>query len=406
MLSYAEARRVLIAHFAARAAPTEALALDAAYGRVLASDLVTERAVPGFVHAAMDGFAVRAVDLHAGTPTLLDVVATVYAGGDAARVLEAGTCARVMTGAALPAGADTVVMREHAVEHPPKRVEVVPGTARGANVRGADDELAAGALALGAGTLLGAGELGLAAALGCAQVTVRVRPRVTLLISGDELLPAGASWRHGMRYDSNGPMLRAILHELGLELLACERVADDADAVRDALARAAAASDIVLSTGGVSAGDADYFARAVREQGSVFFWKVAIRPGMPILFGSIGATPVLALPGNAVSAYAMCVALLRPALAAWLRCPSLDPAPVAARLASPIEKRHARFELRRASLSVTHDAMLEVSAHPKLSSGALSSVAASDALVLLDAGVRDYAAGTILPVLRLPDAFR
>lgn len=385
----------------ARASPgVERVALADAAARVLARDLVADADVPGFANSAMDGYAVRAADLADAAPTRLRVVATMLAGGDARPALAVGECARITTGSPLPDGADTVVIRENSTvagEH----VVLAPGTARGANVRASDDDHARGALALAAGTLLGPAQLGVAASLGRAALDVRAKPRVIAFSTGDELVAPGEPLAWGRRHDSNTPMLGALVRAHGATLVRSGSLRDDPAAIAHALREAARDADLVLTTGGVSAGEADHLPGVVASLGSIVFWKVRMRPGMPVLCGRIGDALVFALPGNPVSVYATFVALVRPALAQMLACAALDPPSLNARLRAPVAKPHARLELRRARMSSDRDAVLWVDIHASQSSGALHSVAESDCLVELAAPPRDYAAGDVVPVHRL-----
>lgn len=385
----------------ARLLPVEELDLAHASFRVLATDLIAPRAVPGFSNSAMDGYAVRHADLAPIGPSRLVVAGVVLAGSVHAGVLPAGAAIRITTGAALPEGADTVVIKEQ-VSLDGDTVEVPAGLKRGANVRAADDDYAAGALALPAGTLLRPEHIGVLASFGCTRATLCRRPRAMVFSTGDELVSPGQPLPPGRRYDSNQPMLAALLPRLGVKVSATGRLPDDPMKLREALLRHAEDHDLLITTGGVSAGEADFLPGVLREIGTIAFWKVAMRPGMPVLCGTLGRCLVLALPGNPVSVYATALALLRPWLAAACGAPALDPAPTPARLASAIDKRHDRVEFRRALLRVDADGMQQVEVLASVSSGALSSVASAEVLVELPATARRYEVGEALPVHRLP----
>jgi molybdopterin molybdotransferase len=387
------------------AAPVEQVLLADALGRVLAATIVAPRDIPGFAHAAMDGYALRATDLCADAPTRLRVQGVLLAGAGTAAPLASGACLRIMTGAPLPEGADTVAIREHANEAG-GIVEIAAGTAAGANVRAADDDFPAGSLALRAGDIVDAPALGVLASFGIAQVAVRARPRIAVLVTGDELVPPGAIAGPGQRHDSNRSMLPALAASCGAVAVMALHLRDDEAALAQALRAAASAADFVLATGGASAGDADFLPALVARLGERVFWKVAMRPGMPALFGIVDGTPVFGLPGNPVSVFATFHALVRPALARWLGAPALDPPPLAARLLQGVDKRHARREFRRACLHRDADAVLRVDVHPSTSSGALRSVLESDALAEFAAPPRRWEAGELVPVhvLRGPRA--
>jgi molybdopterin molybdotransferase len=399
MIDVATARRRVASAFASRVLPGERVALDAALGRVLAAPVAAPGDIPGFAHAAMDGYAVRGADLSADAATRLELVGVALAGAALPPMLGPGQCVRIATGAAMPTGADTVVIKENASAEG-DHVVLAAGTVVGANVRAADDDYAAAQPALAAGLRLGSGHVGVLAAFGFDVIEVRRRPRVAVLVSGDELVQPGAASRPGQRYDSNGPMLEALLREHGADPVARRHERDDRARLADALRELAAAADLVITTGGVSAGEADHLPGLVSEHGAIDFWKLRMRPGKPALFGRIATTPLFALPGNAVSVYATFCVLVRPALAALCACPALDPAPWHARLAGALRKAHERTEFRRARLVPEPSGTLTVQAHAALSSGALRSVAESDALIELEAAQREFAAGTIVPVHR------
>jgi molybdopterin molybdotransferase len=398
MLSLAQAKAIVAARVE-RPLGEERVALDAALGRVLATDVAAPRDVPGFAHSAMDGYAVRHADLAAGTP--LRCIGVALAGGDTAFMPGAGECVRITTGAPLPPGTDTVVIKENARVDGDFVSLACPPPASGANVRGAHDDWRAGDLALRGGTRIGAAQLGVLASFGYDTVAVRRRVQAIAIATGDELIAPGTAWREGLRYDSNGPVLAALCATHGVELVARWRVRDDRQALRAALLEGARSSDLVITTGGVSAGEADYLPGIVAETGETWLWKVAMRPGMPVLAGQVEGTPVFALPGNPVSVVATFCALVRPALARLSGCPALDPAPRVARLATAAHKTHDRLELRRATLRVDDDAVLQATPHASLSSGALRSVAESDVLVELAETQRDWSAGERVPTYAL-----
>lgn len=400
-LSLAEAQARIRAAAADRALPSEVVALESALGRVLAQDVVAPFDVPGFVNSAMDGYAVRADDLAADAPTRLHLIGAVLAGGAEAARVEPGTCVRITTGAPLPAGADTVVMKEHT------RVDgdvivAAPGTARGANVRPAGEDYAAGDRALAAGTTLTPAQLGVLASFGHANIDVVRRPRAVLLTTGDELVPPGAALGFGQIHDSNRYSLGALLEQYGVELLRHERLRDDPAVLREALARGGADADIVVTSGGVSAGEADYLPRLLAEIGQVHLWKVRIKPGMPFLFGGVGQALVFSLPGNPVSGVATFLALARLALDAMTRRRARSAA-LRARLTLPVSKTHTRAEFLRAALACDESGVLHATPLRKQGSGQLRGVAEADALIVLPEAAQEYAAGIVVDVLPLPN---
>ena len=402
MLDLADARARVTAAFAGRLQAPESVPLREAVGRVLATAAHAPADVPGFVHSAMDGYAVRADDLAADAPTVLRLAGASYAGRQGVASLRPGECARITTGAALPEGADTVVIQEHA-QATPERVVLAPGTTRGMNVRSAHDDWRAGDPAIAAGTRLGPEQVATLASFGATRVDVRARPRVATIVTGDELVEPGHALARGLRFDSNSTLLRALLERHGAAPSSTRRVGDDRAALTDALVVAASSSDLILTSGGASVGDTDFLPALVAELGEVWFWKARIRPGMPVLFGRVRDTPIAVLPGNPLSVYATFRLLVRPALAAMLGCPALDPPARHARLSAPLEKGHARREFRRARLEWRTDGTLSVSLHPGLSSGALRGLVESDALAELAPEARRFEAGEIVPVYPLDD---
>lgn len=403
MIDLATARGLVLDAFDAGGAPTERVALDAAPGRILADAVVAPRDIPGFAHAAMDGYAVRSSDLSSDGETLLALAGRRHAGDAAGEPVVPGWCVRIMTGAALPPGADAVVIREQAEEQG-TMVRLRQSVVAGANVRAADDDWAAGAPALPRGRILDAVDVAVLASFGIEQVAVRARPRVGVLVTGDELVAPGTALRPGQRHDSNRVLLRGLLAGHGCAAGTTLTLGDDRAALDAALAALCAAHDVVVTTGGASAGDTDWMPALLAERGERRFWKVALRPGMPVAFGCIGAARVFVLPGNPLSVLATFVTLVRPALARWLGAPALDPPADVARLSTPIDKRHARREFRRARCSVDADGVLHVTPHDALSSGALRGAAQSNALLELPEPPARFEPGICVPVhwLRAP----
>lgn len=402
MLDLGDARARVAAAFASRVLPAESVPLAHAAGRVLADDVAAPRDVPGFAHAAMDGYAVRAADLSADAPTHLRRIGMSYAGRPGVPEIRDGECARITTGAALPRGADTVVMQERA-RLEGDRVTLDPGTSGGANVRSAHDDWRAGDAAIARGTRLAPEHLATLASFGTTQVPVRARPRVATIVTGDELVAGGGALAVGQRYDSNSGLLAALLERHGAVAASRRRLGDDRSALAEALRAAADGADLVLTTGGASVGDTDFLPGLVAELGRVWFWKARIRPGMPVLYGQVGDTPIAVLPGNPLSVYATFRLLVRPALAAMSLCPALDPLPRFGRLAAALDKGHARREFRRARAEWRGDGILWVSLHPGLSSGAMRGLVESDCLAELAPEARRFETGEIVPVYPLDD---
>jgi len=300
----------------------------------------------------------------------------------------------------LPRGADTVVMKEN-TQVRDNRVTVAAGTAFGANVRPAGEDYQSGEVGVARGEQLTPARVGVLASFGMAQIDVARRPRVVLLTTGDELVEPGKPLGFGQIHDSNRLSLGGLIEQHGGVLVRRERVRDDPSALRDALSRAGTDADLIVSSGGVSAGDADFLPGLIAEIGKVHFWKVRIKPGMPFLFGAVGGALAFAMPGNPVSGIAIFLTLLKPALAT-LAGANAQATVLRARLAQPVDKRHARAEFLRGRLSSDTEAQLWATPQTRQGSGMLRGVAEADALIVLPEGAHSFAAGDVVDVLALP----
>ncbi|HMA90946.1 MAG TPA: gephyrin-like molybdotransferase Glp [Burkholderiales bacterium] len=294
-------------------ADDERVATRAALGRVLAEDVVPSIDVPAHDNSAMDGYAVRATDLAAGAETRLEEVGSAFAGRPFKGKLGAGECVRVMTGAVMPAGTDTVVVQE-VVRIEGDSIVVPPGQRRGQNTRAAGEDLKAGVPALRTGHALGPAELGLIASLGMAEVRVRRRLRVAFFSTGDELASVGAPLAEGQVYDSNRYTLFGMLSCLGVEIRDMGVVRDDPAVLEAAFASAAGNADAIVTSGGVSVGEADFTRQMMARLGEVLFWRIAMRPGRPMAFGRIGNAFLFGLPGNPVAVMVTFYQFVRDAL--------------------------------------------------------------------------------------------
>lgn len=301
--------RLLTLAEAARIGDTEEVALADAEGRVLARELVAGLDLPPWPNSAMDGYALRLVDWQ-GEP--LPVSQRIFAG-HAPQPLQPGTCARIFTGAPLPEGADCVEMQENAEVLEDGRVRLLEPLAVYQNVRPKGQETRAGEQVMSAGTRLGPVQLGLAATLGFARLDVVRRPKVAVLSTGDELVEPGLPLGPGQIYNSNRRLLVSWLQRLGCEVVDAGILADDLDRTRQCLAQLGDV-DLILSTGGVSVGEADYLGLALREAGELALWKLAIKPGKPLTFGHYQGVPVIGLPGNPASTLVTFGLLARPYL--------------------------------------------------------------------------------------------
>ncbi|SCY41008.1 molybdopterin molybdotransferase [Pseudomonas sp. NFACC37-1] len=287
----------------------EHLPLAAASGRVLAEDLVSTLDLPPWPNSAMDGYALRLADWN-GEPL---VVSQRIFAGQAPEPLAVGTCARIFTGAPVPAGADCVEMQENAVVESDQRVRFTEPMVSGQNIRPQGQETTVGEQVLSAGTRLGPIELGLAASLGCASLDVVRKARVAVLSTGDELVEPGQVLGPGQIYNSNRVLLCGWLQRMGCEVVDAGILPDDLSATRERLAQLSDV-DLILSTGGVSVGEADFLGIALREDGELALWKLAIKPGKPLTCGHYRGVPVIGLPGNPASTLVTFALLARPYL--------------------------------------------------------------------------------------------
>jgi len=375
--------------------PSEPITLAASLGRTLADDLHAAEALPPFANSAMDGFALRAADV-ARVPMVLTIIGDIPAGSNPAFSVGAGQAARIMTGAPLPAGADTVIPIEDTAELPPNSVEIRAEVAVGASVRPVGEDVQQGEKVLGAGQVLRPQDLGLLASLGVAQVAVVRKPRVALLSTGDELLPVEQPLSPGKIRDSNSYSLRGMLTLLGAEPLYLGIAEDTAAAVRHKLQSAIdAGADLILSSAGVSVGARDVVKDVLAQLGAVGFWRVNMRPGKPLAFGQVAGIPFVGLPGNPVSSLTTFEVFVRPAILKMLGqpfdVPTLD-VTLGEDMESDGRESYIRVVLQRENGS------LHAYSTGTQSSGALSSLVKAHALLIIPAGVRQVRRGAVLPV--------
>jgi molybdopterin molybdotransferase len=380
---------------------SEQVPLDRALGRVLAQPLVAGMDLQPWPNSAMDGYAFAAADLDRARGEGLTLAGTALAGHPFTGTLGAGECVRILTGAILPAGADTVVMQEQAIVDGP-RVRLMAAPRRGANVRMPGEDVRAGRIVLVAGSRLGPPQVALAAALGQAQVAVTRRPRVALFTSGDELTPLGEPLAAGAIYDSNRYLLRAMLEEMGVPVVDLGIVADDPQAVRAAFAAARTQADVVISSGGVSVGDADYVREVFSEFGDIHFWRIDMKPGRPLAFGRLGETWFFGLPGNPVSTAVTFLEFVRPALRLLEGEPASPPLRLELPLLEPVHKAPGRLDFQRGVLLRDAAGRLGVRSAGPQGSHVMSSLAAADCLMVLPAATGDLPAGSLVQVELLP----
>ncbi|MGG5807868.1 molybdopterin molybdotransferase MoeA [Falsiroseomonas sp. CW058] len=375
---------------------SEGVPLRAALGRVLAEDLRAPVALPPFFNSAVDGYAFRHEDLAAAGETRLPVAARLQAGQRAAPVAP-GTAVRIFTGAPMPPGADTVMMQEDAREEG-GAVLLAAGLARGANCRPAGEDVALGEVALEEGRRLTAPDLGLAAALGMAALPVRPLLRVGVFSTGDELAEPGAALGPAKTYDSNRFTLMALLASLPVAVDDLGILPDDAVATAAALAGAAATHDLLLTSGGVSTGEADHVKAAIEGGGRLVFWRLAIKPGRPAAMGLIAGTPVVGLPGNPVAAVVTFLHLARPLILRLAGAAAETLPRFRAEADFAYRKKAGRREYVRVSL-LPGAALPVARKYPREGAGLLTSLTQSDAFAELPEEVTQVAPGDSVTVL-------
>ena len=382
--------------------PAEHRPLLAALGCVLAQSVVAEVPLPPFDNSAMDGFAVIAEDTlvaTTGAPRRLEVIEDVPAGTTPQRALRSGTAARIMTGAPIPEGADAVVMVEHTRPGPPGTVDVLVPVAPGANIRPAGEDIAVGQVALSPGRLLGPGELGLASALGYTHVTCVRRPRVAIVTTGSELVAPGEALTPAAIYNSNQVAIASSVLRSGAEIAQCLHVADDEAALERALATCADA-DLLLTTGGVSVGEHDLLKLVLQRIGDIKFWRVLMKPGKPVAFGTVYGRPLFGLPGNPISALVTFELLVFPALRNMAGRENCLPLTVEATLLSDLPHKPGRREYRQAHTRWT-DSGFVVQPSEKRGSAMLTSTIGANSLVVIPEESEGMRAGDRVSVIVL-----
>lgn len=399
MISVGDAQAHILDRITA-AVPPEILPLAAALGRVLADDVRAEMDVPPTDNSAVDGYAVASADIPGTGTRALDVVAELAAGSVFAGTLRPGQALRIMTGAPMPAGADTVYPQE-VVERRGGSAIVGP-LAAGANTRRRGEDVQAGAVALPAGGVLRPQEIGVAASLGLAQLLVRRKPRVAILSTGDEVAEPGSVRKPGQIYDSNRFSLRGLVEGAGAAAVDDGIVPDRFDELHGRLLRAAGHADVVLTSGGVSVGDYDLVKAVLqeiggqeiggRQAGGIDFWQVAMQPGRPLAVGRIGSAHFFGLPGNPVASMLAFHLFVRPALWKLAGRRELFGQPFRATAVEPMRKKAGRREFKRGILAYAGDRW-EVRTTGPQGSGILSSMTAANCFVVIEEERGDVAAG-------------
>jgi molybdopterin molybdotransferase len=376
----------------------ERVAVRTALGRVLGADVVSTMNVPAHDNSAMDGFAVRGADLDPDGETVLREIGAAFAGRCFDGAVGAGECVRVMTGAVMPAGTDTVVIQE-AVRADGTRIVVPSRQKTGQNRRLAGEDLAIGRVAIPAGRFVRPAELGLLASLGLAEVVVRRRPRVAFFSTGDELASVGTALKDGEVYDSNRYTLYGMLARLGVDLIDMGVVRDDPASLERAFLDAAASADAVITSGGVSVGEADFTRDLLGRLGEVLFWKIAMRPGRPMAVGRIGNAHFFGLPGNPVAVMVTFYGFVRDALLALAgRSEDCELPLLQVPSATALRKKPGRTEFQRGILARGEDGKWSVRITGQQGSGVLRSMSEANCFIVLEHDRGDVKAGDLVSV--------
>lgn len=360
----------------------EKIAIREALNRILAENIRSRINVPSGTNSAMDGYAVNGADIPSGGTAGLNVLGTAWAGKPFAGTVTPGNCVRIMTGAIMPEGADTVIIQEDVQADGPG-IRIDGSTRKGDNVRQAGEDIAAGDLILTAGRRLNPADIGLIASLGIAEVSVVRRLRVAFFSTGDELRSIGETLNDGAIYDSNRYTLYGMLERMGTDIIDMGVIKDDLEALEEAFSIAATNADVLITSGGVSVGEADYIKEILAKLGKVDFWKVAIKPGRPLAFGHVGNAVFFGLPGNPVSVMVTFYEFVQPALRKMIGEDDAGVLTLKARCDSRLKKRPGRVEYQRGILQQDEDGNLVVVKTGAQGSGILTSMSQANCFIIL-----------------------
>jgi molybdopterin molybdotransferase len=371
----------------------ESVPLRSSLGRVLAEDIHSPCNVPNHNNSAMDGYAFNADDMASSGETSLKVIGTAFAGKAYEGSIKKGQCVRIMTGAVMPEGADTVVVQER-VSVEGDNIRFTDGPKRGMNMRYAGEDLKQGQVVLPDGHLMRAADLGLIASLGIGEVKVYRKLRVAFFSTGDELASIGQELQAGQVYDSNRYTLYGMLTSLGVEVIDMGVVRDEPELLEQALIEASSSADVILTSGGVSVGEADFMKQLLEKLGQVVFWKIAMKPGRPLAYGKVGNAHYFGLPGNPVSVMVTFYQFVREALLVLMGQPAPAPSPLLKAICTgSIKKLPGRTEFQRGTLYLDQDGDWKVRPTGNQGSGILRSMSEANCFIVLDENVGNIEAG-------------
>jgi molybdopterin molybdotransferase len=362
---------------------SETLPLRECLGRVIVEPVISPISIPPHANSAMDGFAISSASLTASEITELEEIGVAYAGKPFSGHCSQGQCVRIMTGALIPAGTDAVIMQEQAEIAADGKVRVDADHRVGENIRQAGEDVGQGQTVIEADSRLSPADLGVIASLGIGQLKVRRKPVVAFFSTGDELVSIGEELEPGKIYDSNRYTLHGMLSRLPVDIVDLGVVVDQPDAMREVLLEASRQADLIISTGGVSVGDADYIKPALEEIGRTEFWKIAIKPGRPITFGEIGSSVFMGLPGNPVAVMVTFSQFVVPAIQVLSGTSIRRPALFHAIAMDKLRKKPGRYEFQRGIAQLDEQGNWRVAKTGKQGSGILTSMSRANCFIVL-----------------------
>jgi molybdopterin molybdotransferase len=390
-----EKARQFIKQYLDPVAETESVTLHQSLGRIIAQDILSPANVPNYDNSAMDGYAFNAQDLNTAQ---LKVIGTAFAGKAFSGTVASGECVRIMTGAVMPQGADTVAMQEKVLRDGDS-IQFTEAPKPRANVRYAGEDLQQGQNVLSAGHLVQAADLGLLASLGIPEVMVYRKLKVAFFSTGDELVAVGKPLSTGQVYDSNRYTLYGMLNRLGVEILDLGAIADDPLQLEKTLLNAATQADVIITSGGVSVGEADYMKALLSKHGQVMFWKIAMKPGRPLAYGKVGNAHYFGLPGNPVAVMVTFYQFVREALLTLMGQPHTNPLPMfEVECTAPIKKLTGRTEFQRGVLYTDATGTWKVKPTGAQGSAILSSMSLANCFIVLDETIGNLEAGAMVKV--------